>query len=128
MDLCATCYAGGVKPMGEHTEDHEMVHLMWGACFFTSSMTFFSWNAITGSNATSVQHSLWAHAFTVLFVKTLICALAARSLVTIQLGKNSGLCSFCCLILYLFFRHTADHPVIKYPLTKCRSCDSNCPK
>lgn len=28
MDLCATCYAGGVKPEGEHTDEHDMVHLV----------------------------------------------------------------------------------------------------
>ncbi|KAK3091739.1 hypothetical protein FSP39_022268 [Pinctada imbricata] len=29
MDLCATCYVGGVKPEGEHTHDHDMVHLVY---------------------------------------------------------------------------------------------------
>ena len=30
MDLCATCYAGGVKPrVGNHTDDHEMIHMMY---------------------------------------------------------------------------------------------------
>ncbi|XP_061181596.1 zinc finger ZZ-type and EF-hand domain-containing protein 1-like [Saccostrea echinata] len=29
MDLCATCYAGGVKPEGEHTDDHDIVHLVY---------------------------------------------------------------------------------------------------
>ncbi|XP_064597879.1 zinc finger ZZ-type and EF-hand domain-containing protein 1-like [Liolophura sinensis] len=34
MDLCATCYAGGVKPYAEsdnskHTDDHDMVYLMY---------------------------------------------------------------------------------------------------
>ncbi|XP_070581030.1 zinc finger ZZ-type and EF-hand domain-containing protein 1-like isoform X2 [Ptychodera flava] len=28
MDLCNTCYLGGVRPEG-HTDDHEMVHLMY---------------------------------------------------------------------------------------------------
>jgi len=28
MDLCATCYAGGVKPEGDHSDDHDMVHLV----------------------------------------------------------------------------------------------------
>ena len=28
MDLCATCYVGGVKPEGDHTHDHDMVHLV----------------------------------------------------------------------------------------------------
>uniref|UniRef100_K1PFX0 Zinc finger ZZ-type and EF-hand domain-containing protein 1 n=1 Tax=Magallana gigas TaxID=29159 RepID=K1PFX0_MAGGI len=28
MDLCATCYASGVKPEGEHTDDHDIVHLV----------------------------------------------------------------------------------------------------
>ncbi|XP_078317573.1 zinc finger ZZ-type and EF-hand domain-containing protein 1-like isoform X2 [Crassostrea virginica] len=29
MDLCATCYASGVKPEGEHTDDHDIVHLVY---------------------------------------------------------------------------------------------------
>lgn len=29
MDLCATCYAGGVKPEGDHSDDHDMVHLVY---------------------------------------------------------------------------------------------------
>jgi hypothetical protein len=28
MDLCATCFAGGVKPEGEHADDHDFVHLV----------------------------------------------------------------------------------------------------
>ena len=30
MDLCATCYAGGVKPrVGNHTDNHEIIHMMY---------------------------------------------------------------------------------------------------
>ncbi|KAL5009613.1 hypothetical protein ScPMuIL_011918 [Solemya velum] len=29
MDLCATCYSGGVKPEGEHTDEHDIVHLLY---------------------------------------------------------------------------------------------------
>ena len=30
MDLCATCYAGGVKPrVGNHTDDHDIIHMMY---------------------------------------------------------------------------------------------------
>ncbi|XP_071131694.1 zinc finger ZZ-type and EF-hand domain-containing protein 1-like [Mytilus edulis] len=29
MDLCATCFAGGVKPEGDHGDDHEFVHLVY---------------------------------------------------------------------------------------------------
>ncbi|XP_064626439.1 zinc finger ZZ-type and EF-hand domain-containing protein 1-like isoform X2 [Lineus longissimus] len=29
VDLCATCFAGGVSPVGDHNDDHEMVHLMF---------------------------------------------------------------------------------------------------
>ncbi|CAC5406051.1 unnamed protein product [Mytilus coruscus] len=29
MDLCATCFAGGVKPEGDHADDHEFVHLVY---------------------------------------------------------------------------------------------------
>ncbi|KAK7482310.1 hypothetical protein BaRGS_00026438, partial [Batillaria attramentaria] len=29
MDLCTTCYSGGVKPEGEHHDDHDFVHLVY---------------------------------------------------------------------------------------------------
>ncbi|KAL8625230.1 hypothetical protein ACOMHN_029988 [Nucella lapillus] len=29
MDLCTTCYSGGVKPEGEHHDDHDFVHLLY---------------------------------------------------------------------------------------------------
>ncbi|XP_041364980.1 zinc finger ZZ-type and EF-hand domain-containing protein 1-like [Gigantopelta aegis] len=29
MDLCTTCYCGGVKPEGEHRDDHDIVHLVY---------------------------------------------------------------------------------------------------
>ncbi|KAK7112606.1 zinc finger ZZ-type and EF-hand domain-containing protein 1-like isoform X2 [Littorina saxatilis] len=29
MDLCTTCYSGGVKPEGEHNDDHDFVHLVY---------------------------------------------------------------------------------------------------
>jgi hypothetical protein len=29
MDLCTTCYSGGVKPEGEHTDEHDFVHLVY---------------------------------------------------------------------------------------------------
>lgn len=38
MDLCATCYASGVKPKGEHTDDHDIVHLV----LVTLDIVFFS--------------------------------------------------------------------------------------
>ncbi|XP_071105472.1 zinc finger ZZ-type and EF-hand domain-containing protein 1-like isoform X1 [Haliotis cracherodii] len=29
MDLCTTCYSGGVKPHGEHKDEHDIVHLVY---------------------------------------------------------------------------------------------------
>ncbi|XP_050394804.1 zinc finger ZZ-type and EF-hand domain-containing protein 1 [Patella vulgata] len=29
MDLCTTCFSGGVKPEGDHKDDHDIVHLVF---------------------------------------------------------------------------------------------------
>ncbi|PVD39043.1 hypothetical protein C0Q70_01670 [Pomacea canaliculata] len=29
LDLCTTCFSGGVKPEGEHSDDHEFIHLVY---------------------------------------------------------------------------------------------------
>lgn len=41
MDLCATCYASGVKPEGEHTDDHDIVHLVLVTLDFAIFSNFF---------------------------------------------------------------------------------------